>query len=505
VRQEEPPPTLGVAARSGARWQATAQILDGALAIATLIVFARLVSPREFGAVALLVVIASLLTTVVSGPIGNAIVVLRLSERRALSTAWWTALLPSLAFAIVWSAIALAVEPPSFLVAALALSMLIPLYAASSVTTSIQQQRLDFRKLALVRMIAVVGATAAGLGVGVLIQGLAGLIVRQMAIPLLQCAGGSAAARWVPSLTFDRSVGESIRRYVRGLAGFNLLNQVLRRGDDLLVASVLGATSLGYYSLAYRVIELPMAQIGQMSQNVSLPALTVIDDLERFRASFLRIQKVLVCLVAPLGICAMFLGDVAVTTLLGERWAAAGPIVQVFGAIAIIQAADTHIGLIFLARGATDKLFRYGLYWTPPFLACILIGLRWGSLGVAWSYLAFNAVVFYPSWVIAGRVVDLRAREVLRSLAVVFGCAGLIAAVGGVLRVFVDLSGIEMIVAAAALASAAYWGGVLLLDQGLRADVLALVRRPGRAVKREAQGLVTSNSGESALRRTRGL
>jgi PST family polysaccharide transporter len=454
-------------------------VIEGVLGVGAIIVFARLVSPRDFGAVALLVVIASVVTTVLSSPIGTAIVVQRLSDQRALSTAWWMALLPAAGIAVIWAAVAAVARPSSFVLPAVALSALLPLWAANSVLISIQQQRLDFRKLAIVRMTAVIGGTTIALVVAVLVQGLVGLIVRQLTIPFLQWTAGSAAARWAPSWAFDATVAGSIRRYAQGLVGFNVLNQVLRRGDDILVGGLLGPAALGYYSLAYRVIELPMAQIGQMSQNVSLPALTLIDEPARFRDAFLRIQKVLVWLVAPLGICAMFLGDVAVTTMLGARWEPAGPIVQVFGAIAIIQASDTQVGLILLARGATGKLFRWGLYWAPPFLACILVGLIWGPLGVAWSYLAFNAALFYPGWLIAGRLVDLTPTMVLRSLGLQFALAAAITAVGGAFRMLLDLESIGAIAMAGMLAACAYWGGALALDAGLRDDVVRVLRRSG--------------------------
>jgi PST family polysaccharide transporter len=257
----------------------------------------------------------------------------------------------------------------------------------------------------------------------------------------------------------------------------------------VIIGSVLGSTSLGYYSLSYRFIELPISQAAQAGSNVALPLLALMEDQHRFRTAFLRTQKVLVWAVAPIGVCSLFLGDIAVTTILGEKWSAAGPIVQVFGAVGLIQAATSQVGSIYLARDATGLMFKWGLAVAPAFIVSVLVGLPFGPLGVAWSYLALNLVLFYPLWAVPGPLVGLTPGMVVKSLTVELGWALAVAGGGGIVRTVVDLHGFGLIALAASIATCVYWAGALALDRTLRRDALGVLRRRHAAPDAEAVGM----------------
>jgi len=217
--------------------------------------------------------------------------------------------------------------------------------------------------------------------------------------------------------------------------------------------------------------------------------LSLMDDQHRFRSAFLRTQKVLVWAVAPIGVCSLFLGDIAVTTILGEKWRAAGPIVQVFGAVGLIQAATSQVGSIYLARDATGLMFKWGLAVAPAFIVSVLVGLPWGPLGVAWSYLALNVILFYPLWAVPGPLVGLTPWMVVTSLAVELGWALAVAGGGGIVRAAVDLHGLGSIVIASTVATCVYWAGALAFDRSLRRDALGVLQRRRAAAEGEAVGV----------------
>jgi O-antigen/teichoic acid export membrane protein len=461
--------------RSGVRWQTLAQAVDALLAVGVLLVLARLVTPHEFGVVALFVAVGSACISSLFSPVGSAIVVKQLADRRSASTAWWMAVGPAMLGCLAVVAAVLALSPGHEVrITALAVAASLPLQAATLVLTGILQQRLSYRGLAAARVTGAVGGNAAALAIAASGHGLTGLLARLVCVPLLQGGASCVVARWLPAAEIDERCVRSIVRYVRGAVGFNALNQVARRGDDVIVGSVLGPTSLGYYSVAYRFIELPMSQVGQVGQNVSLPALSLLHDPDRFRAAFLRAQKVSVWAVAPLGICSIAFGDVAVRALLGARWGTAGEIVRIFGAVAILQAAGTQVGAIYLAREATDLFFRWGAYVAPVFLVSVLAGLPWGPVGVAWAYLAFNVVVIYPEWAIPGPLIGLTPAMVASSLLSVVGGAFVVAAIGCAVRLVATPHGAIAVVGACVVAAIVYWTATLAIDRGLRRDAMSI-------------------------------
>jgi PST family polysaccharide transporter len=293
---------------------------------------------------------------------------------------------------------------------------------------------------------------------------------------------GLIAARWRPTFDVDRATLRGITAFASGIAGFSLLNQIHRYGDNLLVGAFLGSTALGYYSMAYRFIEVPIGQVGIVAQAIVFPVLSKIPEPERFRDVLLRSQKLLVWVVGPLGVCAMAVGDVAVRDVLGPEWRPAGVIVQIFGAIALGQTAGTQVGMIYMARDATRLMFRWALISTPIVFVSFAIGLLGGVKGVAWAYLAASWLLFWPSWQIPGRLIGLGAWEVLRNLKVELGWGFALAGAVLVLRTGVPIHSLAVVVAFIVGLSAVYWIGSVMLDSRLRSEVRQIIDMRVKAV-----------------------
>lgn len=467
---------MGSTARVGAWWQTASQVIEVVLGIAVLIYLAHLVQPSIFGVVSLAIALTIVVTTTVSTPIVTGLVALRFESQRSLSTAWSATCISSSAFslAIIGALAAVGFRNTEFIaVTVVAASM--PILACSMVVQAILQQRLDFRAMAIGRAVAALTSCAVAVSLGASGFGLAALLSRSVTGPLVITAVGLLQARWRPSLIIDRSAWRTLALYARGVAGFGLLNQLNRHSDNLFVGAFLGPTALGYYSMAYRFISVPVGQVSSVAVSVVFPTVVRIDDPRRFRDALLRSQKVLVWIVAPVAICSMALGDVVVPTVLGEQWVPAGPIVQVFGAIALVQVANTQAGVIYLARDATGLLMRWAMIATPVFVASFALGLLGGTIGVAWAYLAANLILSYHCWQIPGGLVGLGFAMVLRSLRVELGLAVALVGATFAARVAVTIDTAMMATVSIVVLSSLYWILALLIDIDLRSDVRELL------------------------------
>jgi O-antigen/teichoic acid export membrane protein len=475
-----PPPSsrFGHRVRSGVRWQLLAQVVEVSLAVGMTVLLARVVGPQLYGIVLLAYTVASVVSTVISSPVGSSIVAQHLEGNDALSVAWWLAVLPALALfpLLAVGAVAYVGDIPAF-ASWIAVAAWLPLQAAAITSMAVLQRSLSFRPLALAQLTAAIIASGASLALVIAGHGLLALVVRILAIPTFQWLLCLRAARWRPKFTLDRDIASTILRYVRGLAGFNVLNQIMRRGDNLIVGSALGTTALAYYAIGYRFLELPVGQVGSISSTVSLPALRTMPDNDRFKDAFLRVEKMMLWSFAPIGICCMFLGDLVVRDVLGAEWSPAGPVVQIFGAIALLQVVNTQVGAIYLTRDATGLMFRWATIATPVFLVGVFGGLPWGIQGVAWGYLAVNIVLFYPNWALPGPLIGLTAWQVLRAIRIELGLAFILAGGGAALRVLITSHSLPTVLVLAGLTSTVYWIGVLALDRPLRVDALSILRR----------------------------
>lgn len=475
--------SLGKQAKRGARWQAAAQGIDGAVSLGTLVLLARLIAPDKFGIAAVMVVVTSTFVLILVTPIATALIAKRLGAAEDRSTAFWLAVVPSLLLlGPVITVLLLTGLPHDVKVAAVLFACSVPCLSGASLVTTVLQQDLAFRALAAARIASSALGAAIAIAAGVAGAGVVALGLRAMVVPFLLAAIGSKLARWAPSLVVRRETTRVIARYGRSLLGFNIVNQVHRKGDDLLISVLLNPTALGLYSVAYRFIETPISQVAQMATNVTFPVLMRVGDPSRFAVAFLRSQKILVYAIAPMGICSIALGEVAVPAVLGDRWVDAGRVVQIFGVIALLQAAETQLGVVFQAMDANRLHFLYALSLTPVFLVCLLVGLHWGLQGAAWGYAVYSFLAAGPLCYIAAKLLAIRTRDYLRSLVPVFGIALGVAGGGLLLQNVLQIKSLAAITLTGMFLSAFFWMSSAAIDTDLRHDVLTTILGPrGRA------------------------
>ncbi|MHB9155432.1 MAG: glycosyltransferase, partial [Endomicrobiales bacterium] len=113
--------------------------------------------------------------------------------------------------------------------------------------------------------------------------------------------------------------------------------------------------------------------------------------------------------------------DHFVLALLGPRWEEVVPLLRILCFVGLDHSIGATTDWIYQSQGRTDVMFRWSAVATTLYIASFVIGLRWGVAGVAWAYLICNyAVLWYPSWRVAGRLVGLRPGEVVKAVAPAF-------------------------------------------------------------------------------------
>ena len=151
------------------------------------------------------------------------------------------------------------------------------------------------------------------------------------------------------------------------------------------------------------------------------PAFSAIQkDVERVREMYLKSISVISLLTFPLMLGLLVLSQSFVLALFGDKWATMIPIFQVFSLLAVIQSIGTTVGWIYQSQGRTDIMFRWGLVSGSIFIISFVVGLQWGALGVAVAYTVANFLLWYPSWAIPARLIQLDFGTILRRLAPTF-------------------------------------------------------------------------------------
>ena len=236
------------------------------------------------------------------------------------------------------------------------------------------------------------------------------------------------------------------------------MNYVSGNSDKLLVARFLGATQLGLYSLAFRVLQLTLAMCAQVGRVVLPTFARLQDDRERLARVFFDVTESVSLALFPAMTLTILIAPVGVPALLGEAWADAVVPLQLVAAMTIPWILISFMGPLTVAVGRADWEFYWAVVSMVVMLVAFPVGLQWGIVGVAASYLIMISVLHPIRFAIIQRLIPISARRYLRALAPASACSVVLGVVWLLTEALLQgtTSGLVLVTAASVTGAAAY-------------------------------------------------
>jgi len=170
------------------------------------------------------------------------------------------------------------------------------------------------------------------------------------------------------------------------LAGASFVNYVSAFADRLLIGKVFGPASLGLYDRAWQLLMLPLRQINGPLTRVAVPMLSRLqDDGDRYRRAYLTALSGILLLTTPIIAACIVLNDLIVHLVLGPGWEQVAPIFLIFAVGAVALPIGNTTGWLFVSQGRTREQLRWQGIDAVLKVILVVVGLRWGTIGVAWA------------------------------------------------------------------------------------------------------------------------
>jgi PST family polysaccharide transporter len=277
---------------------------------------------------------------------------------------------------------------------------------------------MEFRRLAMIRIgtILIGGVIAVIMAVNGF--GVWSLVAKSVAAAITQVGIMWYLSDWKPRFIWSLDALRELLGFSLNLFGFRVFNYWMTNADNLLIGKYLGTASLGIYDRAFGLMRLPLDEVSGVLSRVMFPALSTIQrDKERIKGIFLKSNRVIALITFPLMIGLLVVARSFIIAIYGPKWEGVIPILQIFCIEGMGRSIGTTKGWIFLTQGRTDLMFKWGLFAGVVRIASIVIGLHWGVVGVAAAIVIGGyAILWYPAWVIPGRLINLSFREALANL-----------------------------------------------------------------------------------------
>jgi O-antigen/teichoic acid export membrane protein len=411
--------TLRTQVSQGVRWGVIASIATQVGRFGFVAVLMRLLGPENFGIVGQATVYITI--TYIFLHLGTAATIIQRPhvEKAEVGSAWWINVVLGSGLAgltvVVAPLLASFFRTEQLTLVLRVLAICFVLKAMAVVPMALLYRSMRFRSLG----IAEIGSTFLGGALAIVAAangaGYWALVVQTLAMDAIYLT----ALVWIggrPEVSWSASAAKGLWSFSSRVMGSELVRYMSENSDKFLVARFLGATSLGFYSLAYRVLQMPLLMMEQGGR-VILPTFARLqDDRERLARVFLRMSESVALAVCPVMTLVVLCAPVAVPAVFGAAWAPAVVPLQLLATMTIQYLIFSISGAVVLAVGHADWEFRWSLFTMGVAIIGFGIGLNWGITGVAAAYLIMGLALSPIRLLIIRRVVPLSAWGYLRSL-----------------------------------------------------------------------------------------
>lgn len=385
------PPGLGAKAARGALIMLTGQGMRVVLQFASVIVLARLLTPHDYGLIAIVAVIIGIGEIFRDFGLSSAAVRAPELTRGQSTNLFWIntgigVMLGAVLFAMA-GLIALWFRQPEVVEVARVMASIFVLNGLATQFRALVVRALRFRWLATFEVLAPAIALAAAICTAMLNWGYWALVAQQITQALVLLIGAVLGARALPGLPRRDASVRSFLTLGGNLVLSQVINYVTNKIDTAAVGLFYGATPLGMYNRAYQLVGTPLTQIQAPITSVALPILSKIqEDQERFSAYLIRGQ---LALGYPISIglaLVVVAADPIIELMLGQQWLAAAPLLQFFALAGIARTLASVGYWVYVVRGLGGSLFKFTAATAVIPVACVIVGAQWGVVGIAAGY-----------------------------------------------------------------------------------------------------------------------
>ena len=482
----------------GVFWSAAQKWMVRASTLLAFILLGRLLSPQEFGVVALAMTIITMLGVVSDAGFTPWIIQRRRLDRTATSTAFWisTGLGVALAagLALLSVPVADALESTELRRVLPALASTLVVMGLSSVPAALLQREMRFKELAIRQVVATVASVVVAVALALAGAGVWALVAQTLVRTVVAAVVLWSTSDFRPGFVWSRADAREMTGYGTRSLGVTLGTAARTQGEPFLIGVVLGTVALGYWAVAGRLVAVVSDLFSSAIGSVSGPVFAELQDQpERLTRTFGRVMSASGFVLVPVMTAMAMVSMDVVPFVFGRQW-------QLSAAVASILAGGTlFVGLASMQRGVLLGTGRAGLELVVTTGSVVgqfalVLGLgRFGLPAVAVGVSAWAAVVFLVRAVAIRREMGIGIAAYAQLLALLLA-AGLAAAVVlGVVHT-ADLEGLARVAVVVLLGGTVYAGVALLVARPTVRDI----RSAGGDVIRRRRRRAPASTGAAA-------
>jgi O-antigen/teichoic acid export membrane protein len=307
------------------KWSAVAKFSNYFLKFTLGVVLARLLSPAEFGLVAMVTVISELSNFFIDGGFSASLIQNKDFDKCDASTIFYVNVALGLFFAAL-----LIVTAPLFAQfyddirltsIARTISFVYVLSSMNVVQKAQLSRQLDYKKLSIIEVIQQLAGGILGITLALFGFSYWSIVYKRIFQELMRLGLYYKLTKWVPDWSFEKNILKKHWRFSSWALAAGITKQIADRFDYLIVGKVFTAANLGIFQRGKNIARMPIEFTASVFNNPLFAAFSRLqDNKEKFLENYIKIYRVITLIVMPIMVLSFVLADEIIFILLGEKW-----------------------------------------------------------------------------------------------------------------------------------------------------------------------------------------
>ena len=380
------------------------------------IILARILSPDEYGIIAILLIFVNIANVIIDGGLNTALIQKKDADQTDFSTIFWFSLLLSIVLYIMLFFLAPLIArfyDNDLLVPVLrVLSLILFANSFNSIQRAYVSRHMLFKKLFWVNGVALLVSGSIGIFMAYHGYGVWALVGQALSSPIACCVLMWIAIKWRPTLVFSKERFRGLFDYGWKIFLTNFIVAIYEDVRGLVIGKVYQPSALAFFERGKSLPNLLMANITSSINTVLLPAFAdEQDDRSRVKQMMRRSVQVSYFFVLPLLVGFFFTAKNVILVLLTEKWLPAVPFVQIFS-IAFILMPIQNINMTAIkSLGYSSITLKLEIYKKILEAIILVVSFMIDVYAVAWGIVLYNFICIFINLSPSKKLVDYGWKE----------------------------------------------------------------------------------------------
>ncbi|MDF4204132.1 lipopolysaccharide biosynthesis protein [Maribacter sp. SA7] len=405
----------------GAIWSTVERLSVQLVSFALTIVLARLLTPKEYGTVGLLIVFISFSQVFIDSGFSKALIQKQNRTNEDISTVFYFNLIVALiCYLALWICAPFISDFYSIpkldnLLKILSISLFFnALFAIPNTLLSIE---MNFKSITKVNFISTVISGLAAIYLAYENFGEWALVYQTLIKSVLMALLFWFSTKWKPLFIFSKDSFKNLFGFGSKLLVNSIMNNLVNNFASLFIAKIISAQQLGYYTRGTQNADTAFSTINSIIDNVLLPGLAPLQNqLELLIEGTKKIIKTAALLVVPLFFGLTIISKPLIILLLTDKWALAIPIMQLICLSRLITIiSGININLLYVL-GRSDLALKQQYFKIAIRIILLIFALRYGIVMIAIAELVSTVIHFFINTYYPGKMMTYGAKDQIRDI-----------------------------------------------------------------------------------------